>query len=67
MEVFMKIIIIGAEAAGASAAAKAKRLAPDAEIIVYEQSEVVSFGACGLPYFVGDSFSDPAFMVSRTV
>jgi NADPH-dependent 2,4-dienoyl-CoA reductase/sulfur reductase-like enzyme len=63
----MKIIIIGAEAAGASAAAKAKRLAPDAEIIVYEQSEVVSFGACGLPYFVGDSFSDPAFMVSRTV
>jgi NADPH-dependent 2,4-dienoyl-CoA reductase/sulfur reductase-like enzyme len=63
----MKIIIIGAEAAGASAAAKAKRMAPDAEIIVYEKSDVISFGACGLPYFVGDYFSDPGFMVSRTV
>jgi len=63
----MKIIIIGAEAAGASAAAKARRLAPEAEIIVYEKSDIVSFGACGLPYFIGDNFSDPNFMISRTV
>ncbi|WP_371364995.1 NADH peroxidase [Sporomusa rhizae] len=63
----MRIVIIGAEAAGASAAAKAKRLLPDAEIIVYEKSVIVSFGACGLPYFVGDSFDDPDFMISRTV
>ncbi len=63
----MRIVIIGAEAAGASAAAKAKRLLPDAEIIVYEKSVIVSFGACGLPYFVGDCFDDPDFMISRTV
>lgn len=63
----MRIVIIGAEAAGASAAAKAKRLLPDAEIIVYEKSVIVSFGACGLPYFVGNCFDDPDFMISRTV
>lgn len=62
----MKIIIIGAEAAGASAAAKAKRLSPDSVVRVYEKSAVVSFGACGLPYFVGNCFSDPDEMISRT-
>jgi NADPH-dependent 2,4-dienoyl-CoA reductase/sulfur reductase-like enzyme len=63
----MRIVIIGAEAAGASAAAKARRLAPEAEIVVYEQSTVAAFGACGLPYFVGGFFQDPGDMVSRTV
>ncbi|GMB01960.1 CoA-disulfide reductase [Pelosinus sp. IPA-1] len=63
----MKIIIIGAEAAGASAAAKAKRLSPEAEIIIYEKSDIVSFGACGLPYFVANCFGDTDFMISRTV
>ncbi|EGO63084.1 CoA-disulfide reductase [Acetonema longum] len=63
----MKIVIVGAEAAGASAAAKAKRLAPEAEIIVYEQSEIVSFGACGLPYFLANHFDDTGYMISRTV
>ena len=48
----MRIVIIGGEAAGMSAAAKARRLAKDADIVVYEASEVISFGACGLPYFV---------------
>jgi Uncharacterized NAD(FAD)-dependent dehydrogenases len=62
----MKIIIIGAQAAGASAAAKAKRMNPNATIRIYEKSDIVSFGACGLPYFIGDNFSDPNEMISRT-
>lgn len=62
----MKIIVIGGIAAGMSAVAKAKRLLPDAAITVYEQSPEVSFGACGLPYFVGDFFEDPNFMIART-
>lgn len=62
----MKIIIIGAQAAGASAAAKAKRTNPEAIVRIYEKSEIVSFGACGLPYFVGDQFKDPNEMISRT-
>lgn len=62
----MKIIIIGGEAAGMSAAAKARRMIKDAEIIVYEAGSVISFGACGLPYFVGDEFQDPGYMAEFT-
>ncbi|NUF50424.1 CoA-disulfide reductase [Gilliamella sp. ESL0250] len=62
----MKIIIIGAQAAGASAAAKAKRMNPEATIRIYEKSNIVSFGACGLPYFIGNHFTDANEMISRT-
>ncbi|WP_087026819.1 CoA-disulfide reductase [Thaumasiovibrio subtropicus] len=62
----MKIVIIGGEAAGMSAAAKARRVNRDAEIVVYEASEVISFGACGLPYFVGDEFQDHRYMAEFT-
>ncbi|MCX8671600.1 CoA-disulfide reductase [Gilliamella sp. B2865] len=62
----MKIIIIGAQAAGASAAAKAKRRDPNTTICIYEKSDIVSFGACGLPYFIGNHFGDENEMISRT-
>jgi NADPH-dependent 2,4-dienoyl-CoA reductase/sulfur reductase-like enzyme len=48
----MKILIIGAVAAGMKAASKARRCDPDAEITVLEKGEVISYGACGLPYYV---------------
>ena len=66
-EVSMKIVIIGGIAAGMSAAAKARRVNKDAEIIVFEMGEIISFGACGLPYFVGDFFSNPNYMIARKV
>ncbi|HSC81784.1 MAG TPA: CoA-disulfide reductase [Chitinolyticbacter sp.] len=62
----MKIIIIGGEAAGMSAAAKALRVDRDAEIVVYEASKIISFGACGLPYYVGDEFDDAQRMTEFT-
>ncbi|MGX7199867.1 CoA-disulfide reductase [Enterococcus nangangensis] len=61
----MKIIVIGGIAAGMSAVAKAQRLLPEATFIVYEKSNLVSFGACGLPYYVGGFFDDPAEMLAR--
>ena len=63
----MKIVIIGGIAAGMSAAAKARRVSQDAEIIVYEMGDIISFGACGLPYYVGDFFQDPNYMIARKV
>ena len=46
----MKVVIIGGVAAGMSAASKMKRLLKDqAEIVVYEKGEEVSYGACGIP------------------
>ncbi len=49
----MKIVIVGAVAGGASAAARARRLDEDAEIILLERGEAPSFANCGLPYYIG--------------
>ena len=61
-----KVIIIGGVAAGMSAAAKARRLDKDAVITVYEKTEYVSWGACGMPYYVGGFFDNPDTMIART-
>ena len=63
----MKIIIIGGVAAGMSAAAKASRIDKNAEIVIYEKTEIVSWGACGLPYYVGNFYEDPNNMIARPV
>jgi NADPH-dependent 2,4-dienoyl-CoA reductase/sulfur reductase-like enzyme/rhodanese-related sulfurtransferase len=49
----MKLVIVGGVAGGASAAARARRLSEDAEIVVCERGPDVSFANCGLPYYVG--------------
>ncbi|MBZ4682656.1 MAG: hypothetical protein PWP46_334 [Fusobacteriaceae bacterium] len=48
-----KILIIGGVAAGATAAAKARRLSSDAEITILEAGNDISFANCGLPYYIG--------------
>jgi NADPH-dependent 2,4-dienoyl-CoA reductase/sulfur reductase-like enzyme len=50
----MKLIVIGGNPAGLSAASAVKRAHPDWEIIVYEMGEYVSYGSCGLPYYIYD-------------
>jgi NADPH-dependent 2,4-dienoyl-CoA reductase/sulfur reductase-like enzyme len=45
-----RVVVVGGVAGGASAAAKAKRENPELEVVVYEKSGWVSYGACGLPY-----------------
>ena len=49
----MKVVIIGGVAGGASAAARLRRLGEEAEIIVFERGEYISYANCGLPYHVG--------------
>lgn len=62
----MNIIVLGGSAAGMSFAAKYKRNQPTNNVIVIEKRDYISFGACGLPYFVADKFSDTERMISRT-
>jgi len=50
----MKLVIVGGVAGGASAAARARRLNEEAEIILLERGPYISFANCGLPYHVGN-------------
>ena len=54
----MKLLIVGGVAGGASAAARARRLSEDAEIVVIERGPDVSFANCGLPYYVGGAITE---------
>lgn len=48
----MRFVVIGANAAGMSAASRVKRREPDCEVIVLEKTFEVSYGACGLPFYI---------------
>ena len=54
----MKLLIVGGVAGGASAAARARRLSEDAEIVLFERGPDVSFANCGLPYYVGGEIAE---------
>ncbi|TCJ03960.1 CoA-disulfide reductase [Cytobacillus praedii] len=62
----MKLLVIGGVAAGMSAASKLKRLNKDAQIVVYEKGKFLSYGACGLPYYVSGENDDYTKMIART-
>ena len=49
----MKVIIVGGVAGGASCAARLRRLSEDAEIVLFERGENISYANCGLPYYLG--------------
>ncbi|MCZ2838203.1 FAD-dependent oxidoreductase [Modestobacter sp. VKM Ac-2985] len=63
-----RLVVVGGDAAGMSAAAQARRLrtAADLEIVVLEQSDVVSYSACGIPYWVAGQVSDRDDLIART-
>ncbi|GHV33670.1 hypothetical protein AGMMS4952_25780 [Spirochaetia bacterium] len=48
-----KVLIVGGVAGGATAAARLRRLDEQAEIILFERGEHISFANCGLPYYIG--------------
>ena len=54
----MRILVIGAVAAGTSAAAKARRNNDQAEIVIYEKDRDISYSGCGLPYYIGGEIKD---------
>ena len=62
----MKFVVIGGIAAGTSAAVRMGKNMPESGISIFEKHDYVSFGACGLPYFVGDFFQNPDNMIART-
>lgn len=62
----MKVLIVGGVAGGASAATRLRRLDEQAEIIIFERGEYVSFANCGLPYYIGGDIKDKGELTVHT-
>ncbi len=61
----MKIVILGGVAAGAKAAAKARRMLPEAQIDLYTDDTHISYSACGLPYYIEGNFDNYEMLLVR--
>jgi len=61
-----RILIVGGVAGGASCAARIRRLAEEAEIIIFDRGPYVSFANCGLPYYVGNVIQDEKKLLVAT-
>ena len=62
----MNIVIVGAVAAGAKAAAKIKRLLPNSSVKIFTQDSHVSYSSCGLPYYIQGNFTDYKALLVRS-
>jgi NADPH-dependent 2,4-dienoyl-CoA reductase/sulfur reductase-like enzyme len=59
-------VVVGGDAAGMSAASKAKRENPELDVVVFEKGEWVSYAACGMPYYVKGEVEDLEDLVAVT-
>ena len=62
----MKVVVVGGVAGGMSAAARLRRLDEDADIVVLERDDYVSFANCGLPYHIGGDIEDREALLLQT-
>jgi len=62
----LKVIIVGGVAGGASAAARLRRVDENADIILIEKGEYISFANCGLPYYIGEVITDKDKLLVQT-
>ena len=62
----IKTVIVGGVAGGASAAARLRRMNEDAEIVLFEKGEYISFANCGLPYYIGEVITEKEKLVVQT-
>ncbi|GAB4406444.1 MAG: FAD-dependent oxidoreductase [Anaerolineales bacterium] len=61
-----RLVVIGGDAAGMSAASQARRLRDDLDIVVFERGPHTSYAACGIPYYVGGLVQEWRALVART-
>ena len=62
----MKLLVIGGVAAGTKAAAKFKRVNPDAEVTIVTKGKDISYAGCGLPYYLGGAIADKGQLIVNT-
>ncbi|WP_409253410.1 CoA-disulfide reductase [Bacillus sp. SCS-153A] len=61
-----RVLIVGGVAGGATTAAQLRRMNDDCEIIVFEKDEYISFGNCGMPYYLGDVIQERDHLFAAT-
>jgi NADPH-dependent 2,4-dienoyl-CoA reductase/sulfur reductase-like enzyme len=62
-----RILVVGGVAAGTSAASKARRIHPDSDIKIIQEENVVSYGACGIPYVIEGMISNFEVLIERNI
>jgi NADPH-dependent 2,4-dienoyl-CoA reductase/sulfur reductase-like enzyme/rhodanese-related sulfurtransferase len=62
-----KVLILGGVAAGCKAAARIKRLDAESDVTILERGGIVSYGGCGLPYFISDVIKDERELISTAI
>ena len=66
MSVRQRLVVIGGDAAGMSAASQAKRLSKSLEVVAFERGPHTSYAACGMPYFVADLVHEERSLIARS-
>jgi NADPH-dependent 2,4-dienoyl-CoA reductase/sulfur reductase-like enzyme len=61
-----RLVVIGGDAAGGSAASQAKKRQPDLDVVMFERGRATSYSACGIPYWIGGAVESEAALVART-
>ena len=62
----MKVLIVGGVAGGAGTAARLRRNDENAQIIMFERGQYISYANCGLPYYVGGVITDKGALQLQT-
>jgi NADPH-dependent 2,4-dienoyl-CoA reductase/sulfur reductase-like enzyme len=61
-----RLVVIGGDAAGGSAASQARKRQPDLDVVMFERGRATSYSACGIPYWIGGTVSSEAELIART-
>jgi NADPH-dependent 2,4-dienoyl-CoA reductase/sulfur reductase-like enzyme len=61
-----RLVVIGGDAAGGSAASQARKRQPDLDVVMFERGRSTSYSACGIPYWISGTVDDEAALVART-
>jgi NADPH-dependent 2,4-dienoyl-CoA reductase/sulfur reductase-like enzyme len=61
-----RLVVIGGDAAGGSAASQAKKRQHDLDVVMFERGRATSYSACGIPYWISGAVEDEASLITRT-
>src|SRR4051794_20251789 len=61
-----RLVVIGGDAAGGSAASQARKRQRDLDVVMFERGRATSYSACGIPYWISGAVEDEASLVART-